>query len=143
MTAIKYERTTELKFVFIGGQKVVLISIVVTEEDTYTLWKEEKTNVDEIKEYITNLKQIEVVSKEANFIAVFNEILTQKQITASDVDILEITQVSKEEYIFTIYVISLRIRFVIRGAYNPKSKTTNIKKIEEVISAKLQEIKVP
>ena len=49
MTAIKYDRTTELKFVFIGGQKVVLISIIVAEEDTYTLWKEEKTNVDEIK----------------------------------------------------------------------------------------------
>lgn len=49
MTAIKYDRTTELKFVFIGELKVFLISIVVSEEDTYTLWKEEKTNVDEIK----------------------------------------------------------------------------------------------
>lgn len=143
MTAIKYDRTTELKFVFIGGQKVVLISIVVAEEETYTLWKEEKTNVGEIKEYISSLKQIEVISKDPSFVAVYNEILTQRQFTASDVDILEITQVSKEEYIFTIYVRSLRIRFVIRGSYNLKTRTTNIKKIEEVISTKLQEIKVP
>ncbi len=143
MTAIKYDRTTELKFVFIGGQKVVLISIVVAEEDTYTLWKEEKTNVDEIKEYISTLKQIEVVSRDPSFIAVYNEVLTQRQLTASDVDILEITQLSKEEYVFTIYVRSLRIRFVIRGSFNSKTKTTNIKKIEEVISTKLQEIRLP
>lgn len=143
MTAIKYDRTTELKFVFIGGQKVVLISIIVAEEDTYTLWKEEKTNVDEIKQYISTLKQIEVISKEPSFVAVYNEVLAQRQFTASDVDILEITQISKEEYVFTIYVRSLRIRFVIRGSYNFKTKTTNIKKIEEVISTKLQEIKVP
>ena len=58
-------------------------------------------------------------------------------------DILEITQLSKEEYVFTIYVRSLRIRFVIRGSFNSKTKTTNIKKIEEVISTKLQEIRVP
>lgn len=143
MTAIKYDRTTELKFVFIGELKVFLISIVVSEEDTYTLWKEEKTNVDEIKQYITTLKQIEVVSKDPNFVAVYNEVLSQRQLTASDVDILEITQLSKEEFIFTIYVRSLRIRFVIRGSFNSKTKTTIIKKIQEVISAKLQEIKVP
>lgn len=58
MTALQYDRSTELKFVFVGATKAVLITIVVTTGETYTLWKEEKANVAEIKEYVTSLKQI-------------------------------------------------------------------------------------
>lgn len=58
MTALHYDRTTELKFVFVGGEKAVIISIVVGADDIYTLWKEQKDNGEEIKEYIDNLKQI-------------------------------------------------------------------------------------
>lgn len=58
MTALAYAKTTELKFVFVGPTKAVIMTIVVGEEDTYTLWKEEKTNVEEITEYVNNLKQI-------------------------------------------------------------------------------------
>jgi hypothetical protein len=64
MTALHYGRTTELKFVFVGPAKASIISIIVGPEEIYTLWKEEKTNVVEITQYIENLKQIETVSKE-------------------------------------------------------------------------------
>lgn len=46
LTAINYGRSTELKFIFVGNSKVLLITIVVNEQETYTLWKEEKTNVE-------------------------------------------------------------------------------------------------
>lgn len=48
MTALAYAKTTELKFVFVGPTKAIIITIVVGEEDIYTLWREVKTNVEEI-----------------------------------------------------------------------------------------------
>lgn len=40
MTALSYAKTTELKFVFVGPAKAVIMTIVVGSEDIYTLWKE-------------------------------------------------------------------------------------------------------
>lgn len=52
MTAINYGRTTELKYVFVGA-KVLLISAMISEQLVpYILWKEEKSNVEEVKAYI-------------------------------------------------------------------------------------------
>lgn len=95
MTALHYDRSTELKFVFVGATKAVLITIVVTAGETYTLWKEEKTNVAEIKEYVTSIKQIEILSKEENFQAVFLQSLTEKSLNKSEVEIVNITAITK------------------------------------------------
>lgn len=56
---------------------------------------------------------------------------------------VNITAITKEEYLFVIYVKSLRIRYVVRGSYNSKTQSVTIKKIEEVFHPKLQEIKEP
>lgn len=58
MAAIDYGRSTELSFVFVSDVKAVLITIVVTDSLTYTLWKEEKNNVEEVKSYIDGRKKI-------------------------------------------------------------------------------------
>lgn len=73
MTALNYDRTTELKFVFVGGEKAVVIAIVVggEGEETYTLWKDQKDNGEEVRQHVETLKYIETVSKEPNFQAVF------------------------------------------------------------------------
>lgn len=126
-----------------GSSKVLLITIVVNEQETYTLWKEEKTNVDEIKQHIENLKKVESVSKEYNFQQVLLEVLKQKHVTQADAEIIEVTAISKEEYLFVIYIKSLKTRYVTKGSFNPKTKSVNIKKIEEVFHPKLQDIKEP
>jgi hypothetical protein len=59
------------------------------------------------------------------------------------VDIVNITALSKEEYVFVIYIKSLKIRYTIRGAYNTKTQTVTIKKMDEVFHPKLQEMKEP
>lgn len=52
MTVLTYDRSTELKFVFVGADKAIVLDIVVAGDQTYTLWKEEKSDVEEIKQYI-------------------------------------------------------------------------------------------
>lgn len=143
MTALHYDRTTELKFVFVGGEKASIISIVVGPEEVYTLWKEEKSNGEEIKEYIESLKHIETLSKEPNFQAVLAEVITANGFNKNDVDVVNITAITKEEYVFVVYIKSLKIRYVIRGAYSVKTKTVTIKKMEEVFHPKLQEMIEP
>lgn len=143
MTAINYGRSTELKFVFVGP-KVLLISAMINEQyESYVLWKEEKTNVQEVKSYIENLKKVEEIKKEYNFKQVFNNILADKKYKQNDVEIISITPVSQEEYIFIIYHIIYKIRFRFRGFYSVKNKKVTIEEAEEVFSTKLQEIKEP
>jgi hypothetical protein len=78
MTAIAYDRTTELKFVFVGGDKAVIVAIIVAGDDTYTLWKEEKQEAEEIKLHVDSLKQMELLSKEPGFQAVLAEAVASK-----------------------------------------------------------------
>lgn len=143
MTAIAYERSTELKFVFVGGDKAVVVAIVVAGEETYTLWKEEKQDAEEIKQHIDNLKQVELLSKEPAFQAVLTEAVTSKAFAKEDVDVVNITLINKEEYIFVIYIRTIRLRYVVRAAYNTKTQTVTIKKMEEVFHPKLQQMKEP
>ena len=44
MTALAYDRTTEVKFVFVGEEKAVVFAIVAAGRvrRTYTLWKEQR-----------------------------------------------------------------------------------------------------
>ena len=52
MSVIKFGRSTEIKCIFTGN-KVLLIAVMVSEtQEPYVLWKEEKTNVEEVKVYI-------------------------------------------------------------------------------------------
>lgn len=51
MSAIQYARSTELKFVFLGA-KVLLITVMISQDGPYVLWKQERTNVQEVKEYV-------------------------------------------------------------------------------------------
>ena len=98
MTALAYDRTTELKFVFVGGNKAVLIAIVVggEGEETYTLWKEQKENGEEVRQHVETLKYIENVSKEHNFQTIFTEVVTSKAFNKNDVEVVNITVISKE-----------------------------------------------
>ena len=41
----------------------------------YVLWKEEKTNVEEVKVYLETLKTVESVQNEYNFKQVFKQVL--------------------------------------------------------------------
>jgi hypothetical protein len=70
-------------------------------------------------------------------------VLTANSFNRNDVDIVNITALSKEEYVFVIYIKSLKIRYTIRGAYNTKTQTVTIKKMDEVFHPKLQEMKEP
>lgn len=56
---------------------------------------------------------------------------------------MNITLIAKEEYVFVIYVRTLRIRYVVRAAYSSKTQTVTIKKMEEVFHPKLQQMKEP
>jgi hypothetical protein len=143
MTALVYDRTTELKFVFVGGEKAVIIAIIVGPEDTYTLWKEQKDNAEEIKLHVENLRQIDTLSKEPNFQAVLAEAIASKAFSKNDVEVANITALSKEEYLFVIYVKSIKIRYVVRALYSAKTQTTTIKKMEEVFHPQLQLMKEP
>lgn len=67
MTARDYKRATELGFVFVGASKVLLITLVVIDDDIYTLWMEEKTNVEQIKTHLETIKKTETVTKEVGF----------------------------------------------------------------------------
>lgn len=61
------------------------------------------------------------MSKEFNFRQVFTEVLAEKKYKESDVEIVDITPVSQEEYIFIIYHKIYRIRFRIKGFYSVKN----------------------
>jgi hypothetical protein len=61
---------------------------------------------------------------------VLSEVLTEKQLNRNDVELVNITAVSKEEYIFVVFIKSQKIRYVIRAAYNSKTQSVSIKKIE-------------
>lgn len=67
MSVVKFGRSTEIKCVFTGN-KVLLVAVMVSEtQEPYVLWKEEKTNVEEVRVYLENLKKIDQVKKEYNF----------------------------------------------------------------------------
>lgn len=83
------------------------------------------------------------MSKEFNFRQVFTEVLAEKKYKESDVEIVDITPVSQEEYIFIIYHRIYRIRFRIKGFYSVKNSKTTVENVEEVFSTKLQDIKEP
>lgn len=83
------------------------------------------------------------MSKEYNFRQVFTEVLAEKKYRESDVEIVEITPVSQEQYIFIIYHRIYRIRFRIKGFYSVKDSKTTVENVEEVFSTKLQDIKEP
>lgn len=83
------------------------------------------------------------MSKEFNFRQVFTEVLAEKKYKESDVEIVDITPVSQEEYIFIIYHKIYRIRFRIKGFYSVKNSKTTVENVEEVFSTKLQDIKEP
>ena len=143
MTAINYGRSTEIKCVFIG-KKVLLISAMVSENhEPYVLVKEEKSNVKEVEAYLETLRTVENIKKEYNFKQVFSQVLSDTKYSANEVEILEITPVSQEEYIFIIYHRRLRYRFRIRGWYSAQENKVVIKFIEKVFSKELQDIKVP
>ena len=107
------------------------------------LWKEEKTNVEEVKVYLETLKTVESVQNEYNFKQVFKQVLTDTKYNAKEVKILEITKISEEKYSFIIYHIILRFRFRIIGWYSVERKEVIIESVEEVFSEKLQEMKEP
>lgn len=143
MSAINYGRSTEVKFVFIGP-KVLLVSAMISEEhEPYVLYKEEKTNVEEVKVYIDNLKNIESVKKEYNFIQVLQALLKEKNFKEQEVEIVSVTRVSQTEYIFIIYHRRYKYRYRVRGSYDTKTREAKISKIEEVFSEKLQKISEP
>lgn len=73
--------------------------------------------------YIESLKKIEQVKKEYNFREVLKFVLSEKQYNEADVEIVEITPVSQEEYIFIIYHRRYRYRFRIRGRYDTTTKS--------------------
>ena len=119
MSAVNYGRSSELKFVFVGEDKVLLVTSMITEDkEPYILWKEEKKNVEEIKKYIETSKKVENIRKEYNFVQVFNQVLTEKLFNEKEVEIISITKISEVEYIFIIYHTVRRIRWRIRGQYS-------------------------
>jgi hypothetical protein len=78
MSAIEYGRSTELRFVFVGT-KVLLVTIMLNQDGPYILWKQERTNVQEVKEYMDNLHKVESITKEYNFKQVLAQILGDKK----------------------------------------------------------------
>ena len=130
MTAVNYGRSTEVRFVFTGA-KVLLVSAMINEDhEPYVLYKEEKTNVEEVKVYIENLKKVESVRKEYNFIQIFGELLKSKNYNEQDVEIISISPISQTRYIFIIYHRRFRYRFRIRASYNTKTRKVNMEKVE-------------
>jgi hypothetical protein len=144
MTAKFLGKYTELKFVFVGA-KALLVQLMVNQDgsDTYIVWKEEKENVADIKEAVESLKKIDTISKEENFKQVFTEVLTTKGFDSKDTQILDITPISQSEYVFVIYHRILRLRFRAHASFNVKIGSVTIKKVEEVYSKRLQELKEP
>ena len=113
------------------------------ENQPYVLWKEEKTNVEEVKVFVENLKRVESIKKEYNFRQILIYILNQRQWKEADIEVLEITPVSQFSYIFIIYHRIYRFRFRINANYNIQTKKVTVEKTEEVFSTKLQDIKEP
>ena len=73
----------------------------------------------------------------------FAEVLSSKNFQTKDIKILDINAVSQTEYIFFIYHRTLKLRFKIEGSFSAKIGKATLKKVEEVYSTKLQDIKVP
>lgn len=142
MSAVQYARSTELRFVFLGT-KVLLVTIMMSQDGPYILWKQERTNVQEVKEYIDNLKKVESVTKEYNFKQVLSAVLAEKKYKENEIEVVEATPISQEEYIFIIYHRVYRIRFRIRGRYSVKMNKVSLDQVEEVFSEKLTEMKEP
>jgi len=143
LTASTLGKSTELKFVFVGA-KGLLIQIMVNEAgEPYVLWKEEKPNVAEIIEAVDSLKKIDTLSKQESFQQVFAQVLTTQGFDTTEVQILDINAISQSEYLFIIYHRILKLRYKAQASYNVKTGVVSVKKIEEVYSLKLQELKYP
>ena len=52
MTAKNYGRSTEIKCVFTGNKVILITAMISDQHKPYVLWKEEKTNVQEVKNYL-------------------------------------------------------------------------------------------
>ena len=143
MTLKKYGRSNEIKCIFIGNKALVVTVMVSEQHKPYILWKEEKTNVEEVKVYLENRKQVETIKNEYNFKQVYQEALVSQNFNTNEVEIMEIQPISQTEYEFIIYNKVKKFRYRVKGAYSTQTKTVKIEKIEEIFSEKLQEIKKP
>ena len=117
--------------------------MVSENQEPYVLVQEEKNNVEEVEAYLETLKTVESIKKEYNFQQVFAQVLAENKYSANEVEVLEITPVSQEKYIFIIYHITLRCRFRIVGWYSSQEKKVVIQEVEKVFSEELKDIKVP
>lgn len=86
---------------------------------------------------------MESITKEYNFKQVLSEVLKEKNYKETEVEVVEATPVSQEEYAFVIYHRVYKIRFSIKGKYSIKTKKVTLDQVEEVFSEKLTEMKEP
>ena len=61
MSAVNYGKSTEIKCVFTGNKALLITAMISETHKPYVLWKEEKTNVEEVKVYLETLKTVESV----------------------------------------------------------------------------------
>ena len=61
LSSTTYTYGTQMKFIYTGERKVIIIEIVVNSQNKpYQIWYEEKSNVEEIKQLIQETKQNEI-----------------------------------------------------------------------------------
>jgi hypothetical protein len=85
-----------MKFIYTGEKKVIMIEIVVNSLlKPYTIWYEEKTNVEEIKALLEEIKKDEQYEKETAFISIHQYIANQAQVAFSDIKIKNVTKIAE------------------------------------------------
>lgn len=141
MTAKDYRRTTELKFIFIGATNVLLITIVSTDSETYTLWMEQKSNVQEVKNYITAVKQTETYQAEPGFQQVIQQVADSVSNTPNDIKIQEVISTTPGSYVIT-YETKTGTLYTTEANYKPKTGVT-ITSSEQIIHPSLVNMVLP
>lgn len=113
-----------MKFIYTGEKKVIMIEIVVNNQmKPYTIWYEEKTNVEEIKSLLEGIKKDEQYEKETAFIAIHQYIATQAQVAFNNIKINNVTKIADSEYSFTYINVVTNEKFEYRGQWNFQTKT--------------------